>query len=77
MKLVYSPRPAYQFYVPSRWTLTQHEVKETVTPGNGDSVIIWNNGRHIKQAEMALPDGLKLEFVEPTADGDGNIYNIV
>ena len=77
MKLVYSPRPGYQYYVPSRWTLTQHEVKETVTPSKGDSVIIFNDERHIQQATMALPEDCKLEFVKETVACGGSIYNIV
>ena len=77
MQLVYSPTTDYQFYVPSRLTLTQHEVKETVTPSKGDSVIIFNDERHIQQATMALPEDCKLEFVKETVACGGSIYNIV
>jgi len=76
MKLVYNPKPAYQYYVPSIWTLTRHDTYETVTPNKDDSVIIWNDEHYIEQAKLALPEGLKLEFVKPTVESGGSIYNI-
>ena len=77
-KLVFNPRPGYYFYVPDRWTLTQHFVGDTVTPAPGDQVIVWNDGHHKAQAEMKLSAlSLGWVFVKRTQEPGGQIYKIV
>lgn len=77
MKLVYNPRPGYNFYVPSVWTLTNHQVGDTVDPMIGDMVMVWDDQHHELRAHKSLPDNMELMFVSRTDDGQGKIFEIV
>lgn len=77
MELVFNPRPGYQFYIPSVWTLTNHQVGDTVDPKIGDMVMVWDDQHHEYQAHMALPDNMEFVFISRTYDEQGKIFEIV
>lgn len=77
MELVFNPRPGDQFYVPSVWTLTNHQVGNTVDPMIGDMVMVWDDQHHELRAHKSLPDNMELAFISRTNDGQGKIFKVI